>query len=161
MALLVFGIAALSLFWGDVLAERKVRRLLATSVGLFPNMTISELFEHYVEVKKVFHDAHTVGSEIRDKFSVGQIMVWGRRIRSRGEPDAMRQIDPAYWSEATFIYSFLYLEAEEWERTDRQCGPIRNQKLPSYSDLQVNRAQVYSIWPPPKLLTGPAPLWRQ
>lgn len=116
-----------------------------------PDMTIHDLFFHIrsdvVDVEDLYE---VVGNDVRDRFSTGQLDVWGREIDPHTKfQSALSRIPMEYWPKAAFTYAFLDDGAEMrphcW--TPTRLGPIRN----DYADLRVNRAQVLIIWPKTKI----------
>lgn len=121
-----------------------------------PNWPIRELFLH-ISPTALDHPTESlwvrVGDKVRDALSLGRLRIWGRPHETNlkklvGERPALRLIDPSYWQEAHFTYSFFYAQTE-----DAHCYAGGNTGLPSYTDLQVNRAEALALWPgePPEI----------
>lgn len=87
-----------------------------------------------------------VGNDLKDKFSVGRLSVWGREKSDwvgeiMNEKPALQPISMTYWPKADFTYTFL---AEGNEQTDHTYAP---EGYPVYRDLQVNKRDALDIWP--------------
>ena len=121
-----------------------------------PNWSIKELFFHLAP-EALDHPKEALwskaGDQIRDALSLGKLRIWGRPFETKlgkwvGERAALRLIDPSYWQKAYFTYAFFYAQTE-----DAHCYADRNTGRPSYTDLQVNRAEALALWPgePPEI----------
>jgi hypothetical protein len=121
-----------------------------------PDWAIRDLFFHIQpslldnEKAKAWEQ---VGRDVMDRFSTGQLRVWGRRVMPparRREP--LAEIDDRkYWARAQFTYWFL---KNDGDRLASHVAPISNWRGsgpmspdPDYADLQVNHAQALTIWP--------------
>jgi hypothetical protein len=88
-----------------------------------------------------------IANGLKDKFSLGQLEVWGRPVDGLGKMlggrPALRRIDATYWHSAHFTYHFFDSTAEDAPHTyvDRLSN------LPEYTDLRVNRAAAILVWP--------------
>jgi hypothetical protein len=87
----------------------------------------------------------SIGLEIRDKLSTGQLKIWGRiRANWEGKRSNLSPIAPEYWKpQVDFTYWFL----EEGHEYAFHVNPPTRLELPGYSDLRVNKAQALTIWP--------------
>jgi len=114
-----------------------------------PDWPIRELFFHIDP--NLRHDPsgksrELIGKDIIDKFSTGQINVWGRRIDQNSKRLALAQIPDDNWEDAAFTYWFLDAGDEqslavECRRKSVGMAPLQ------YCDLRVNRAEVLKMWP--------------
>lgn len=99
-----------------------------------------------VDVDKV---RDRIGIEIKDAFALGRLGVWGRLVTNRdagkplGETPPLRKIDHKYWHCAHFTYSFFDNTAGYAPHTYVGIGYSE----PGYTDLRVNRAEAFAIWP--------------
>jgi hypothetical protein len=98
-------------------------------------------------------DKHTVGREVLDRFSDGQLKVWGRLIEDRKRL-SLAEIPRHEWQRASFgSYWFL----DEGDNTQVLHAtyevPARGAATREYADLQVNRAQATSIWVMPQRIS--------
>ncbi|HEY6018988.1 MAG TPA: hypothetical protein VIY48_03575 [Candidatus Paceibacterota bacterium] len=125
-------------------------KLALNGSGTYPDWTIRELF-YYLAPAGLTDSADElwkrVGAEVRDKFAVGQLRVWGRVIitHQNRRRSALTEISKPYWMNASFLYWFLSEGHEEVNHT----YPPQGSGLPEYCDLRVNKAQALSIWPVP------------
>jgi hypothetical protein len=113
-----------------------------------PDWTIRELF-YYLRrdidpngPTKVWDE---VGSDVLDKFSTGQLHVWGRElIRTGGEPKFrnLAPIDSSYWKDARLTFVFLV----EGHEKDRHADIGARSDRPAFGDLRVSRAEARDIW---------------
>lgn len=157
MAIFVNPTAALILILGMAVAvwisatasapikQRNELRLEVNSrpenAGRFPDMSLVDLFYHLnSEVLEDDHWLH-VGKEIRDMASIGRLVVWGRASRP-GFVAALEKVEPAYWLNADFNYRFFANDSDEAASTTPGVGQA------ALMDVQVNKQQVDSIWPP-------------
>ena len=126
-----------------------------TEGGPFPDMTIRELFFH-IEPSVLDDDGskpsacERVGRDILDQLSIGRVTAWGREMPEEGSLDEMvfkgtspQEIGKDYWAKTDFTYLFF----TEIGQHVRHTYPPHGSGLPSYSDLQFNRAEVLRIWP--------------
>jgi len=122
-----------------------------------PDMPIAKLFSQInplVLDRTRSDDApwETVGLEIRDKLSLRQLRIWGREVlegmgKVTDADPGLQEIEPSYWQSADFTYAFFDSTAGK----AAHVAASTSSHLPSYTDLQVNRAQVEGIWPKPNL----------
>lgn len=115
----------------------------------YPDWSIRELFFHIrpdlIEDQDGMEWAE-VGNDLKDKFSVGRLSVWGREKSDwvgeiMKEKPALQPISMSYWPKADFTYTFL---ADGKEQTDHTYAP---EGCPIYRDLQVNKRDALDIWP--------------
>lgn len=157
MAIFVNPTAALILILGMAVAlwigatasapikQRNELRLEVNSqsedAGRFPDMSLVDMF--YYLNSEVLEDKHwlEVGKKIRDAASIGQLMVWGRASRP-GFVAALEKVEPAYWLNADFNYRFFADDSDDVESTIPGVGQA------ALTNVQVNKQQVESIWPP-------------
>jgi hypothetical protein len=87
-----------------------------------------------------------IGKDIIDKFSTGQINVWGRRIDKSSKRLALAQIPKENWEHAAFTYWFL--DANDDQTLAVECRGRSVGAAPlQYCDLRVNRVEVLKMWP--------------
>jgi len=150
------GIMMFGLLWYELRSQRIVQTTsihivkepipLTTSTPI-PDWNIRELFFYIRPDLVEDHTDHTwekVGLDIRDKLSTGQLKIWGRLDSSDRKP--LSEISPEYWQSAEFTYWFL--SDEEGSRFLVHVTPgiyHQHANLPSYRDLQVNKAQAMTI----------------
>jgi hypothetical protein len=89
-----------------------------------------------------------VGNDVRDRAALGALKIWGRAVRDGvdtllGQREALRLIEPSYWTTAFFTYSFFDSSAGDAPHTYLKYGLSGVE----YTDLQVNRAEALRIWP--------------
>jgi hypothetical protein len=129
-----------------------LRRATADGQLAGPNWPIHELFSHLEPTaldeheKNLWEDASL---KIRDAASLGRLRIWGRLFKTDhgpwvGERASLREIEPAYWEKAFFTYWFFDATAGD---DAAHCYADRNDGIPAYTDLQVNRGQVLELWP--------------
>jgi hypothetical protein len=86
-----------------------------------------------------------------DKFSTGQLDVWGREIDPKlNIAGALIQILQDYWRNRVFIFHFLYEDKGVGRLDGKQMAHTyswQNPKDVQYADLQVNHVQAFTIWP--------------
>ena len=85
----------------------------------------------------------TVGDDVKDKFSVGSLQVWGREIDRNSQRLSLVEIDKKFWAHARFSYWFLAEGHEVLMHAETDSTSIRLQ----YADLRVNRSQALALWP--------------
>jgi hypothetical protein len=152
--LMVGGIASMALLqwpWLLHLRRRSSVRVATpnlcnanTFVEAIPDWTIRELFfylsPNVTDAKSKMWQK--VGSEVRDKFSLGILQCWGREMGANRRRSPIKPIEKSYWHNAEFIYWFF-------DEKNRQSDHVRNERLGiSYADLQVNKAEALAIkWP--------------
>jgi hypothetical protein len=133
---------------------RNVEAKLGALVKPYPDWPIHELFSYinpdFLErVDSEVGDAwDIVGNDIRDQASLGRLKVWGRVVRGGvdrllGQRETLRLIEPSYWTDAFFTYSFFDETAEDKPQTYLAAG----RSGPEYTNLRVNRVEAQSIWP--------------
>jgi hypothetical protein len=134
-------------------AEAKIR----AGVQRRPDWPIHELFSHinpdFLERRDdgVGDAWDIVGNDIRDQASLGHLKIWGRPSRDDGvdkllgQREALRLIEPSYWTMAFFTYHFFDSTAGDAPHTYLEQG--RSGIV--YTDLRVNREESLSIWPKP------------
>lgn len=121
-----------------------------------PDLTIGELFRgllpHPVEDAP---DWLTVGNEVRDKASLGQVHIWGRPARYWDYPEQARiaavaaplePIGPSYWRDAQFNWGTVFEPDTHLPHT----VPIPHKfmtEFQRYNGLRVNRKEALDIWP--------------
>jgi hypothetical protein len=119
------------------------------SVTIGPNFTIRQLFLHISQntADRQSEGWEVIGRDVIDKFSTGQVAVWGRRINRERGRSALMTVPPDHWHSAKFTYWFMAEDddrqslAVRCERNERGAAPYE------YCDLRVNRNQAYRIWP--------------
>jgi hypothetical protein len=120
----------------------------------YPDWPIHELFSYirpdFLERvdSEVGDEWDIVANDIRDQASLGRLKVWGRVVRRGvdrflGQRETLRLIEPSYWIDAFFTYSFFDETAEDKPQTYLAAG----RSGPEYTDLRVNRIEAQSIWP--------------
>lgn len=114
-----------------------------------PDWSIHDLFFHIRPHLLENHKEERwvkVGNDIRDKFSTGQLSVWGRKIDRKfsGGIGSLVIIDHSYWAAAEFVFLFLQ---EGRKRDDRHAWGTFQNRGEDYADLHVNKAQALAIWP--------------
>jgi hypothetical protein len=119
----------------------------------FPDMPIHDLFFHISADLLENHKEcrwQKIGDEIRDKLSTLALDAWARKINpSPQKPSALTPVDAAYWKDAQFTYAFLH---EGGKQEEPHSWTMRDgASLNDYADIQFNRAQVSTIWPPSPL----------
>jgi hypothetical protein len=119
------------------------------SASTGPNFTIRQLFLHISQTtaERQSEGLEVIGRDAIDKFSTGQVAVWGRRINPERGRSALLTIPPDHWHSAKFTYWFM---AEDDDRQSLAVSCERNERGAApyeYCDLQVNRNQAYRIWP--------------
>lgn len=151
------GFGALFFFAGAIwLSIKASAQQTAPSRGAtpVPDWPIRDLFAHINpdflsrtddEVGDAWDKA---GNEIRDQASLGRLKIWGRVVRDGpdrilGQRQALRLIEPSYWTMAFFTYTFFDNTSGDAPHTYLEAG----RSGAEYSDLQVNRAEALSIWP--------------
>jgi hypothetical protein len=117
-----------------------------------PNWTIRDVFFYLEpnaldEPKKALWEQASV--RIRDAATLGRLKVWGRPFKTKlgewvGERAALREIESSYWRTAYFTYLFF---DDASGVAAAHCYADRDQGVPSYTDLQVNREQALALWP--------------
>jgi hypothetical protein len=126
-----------------------------TTLKTGPDWPIHDVFTHInpdllVRVDEGVGDSwDEIGNDIRDHAALGQLKIWGRPVRNGlgrmlGEREALRLIEPSYWTMAFFTYSFFDSTAGDAPHTYLEVG----RSGVEYTDLRVNRAEASSIWPP-------------
>jgi hypothetical protein len=115
---------------------------------LIPDWSIRELFFH------IRPDAigdppsavwEAVGRDVIDKFSTGQLKVWGRRIEDSRRL-SLAEIPAQEWQRAKFTYWFL--KEDNGVSLNVDCyRPTRGSAPFQYADLRVCRAQALTVWP--------------
>jgi TIR domain len=90
-----------------------------------------------------------IGNDIRDHAALGLLKIWGRPVRNGlgrmlGEREALRLIEPSYWTTAFLTYNFFDSTAGDAPHTYLEVG----RSGVEYTDLRVNRAEASLIWPP-------------
>jgi len=112
-----------------------------------PDWPIRELFFHIrpdIRDDPKKHLWESVGRVIRDKFSTGQLRVWGRRIEDSRRL-ALAEIPADQWERAEFTYWFLV--EQDGQSLDVNCyRPVRGAQPIQYADLHVSRAQAAALW---------------
>jgi hypothetical protein len=112
-----------------------------------PDLPIRELF-FYIDPDCLGNsgkNAIDIGNDILDKLSTGQIAAWGRDANAGRRPPLVK-IGNDYWAHAQFNYSFFHQEGND-EEVFIDAEPRGRNDVPSYGDLQFNRAEVEAIWP--------------
>lgn len=131
---------------------QKTKQTVAPPGEPFPDMTIRELF-HYICDETGFDcelleddNWKKIGEDVRDKASVGQLTFWGRAYSEQfGDmlgKNPLTEVSKEYWKEGDFTYQFFGGWGDDPPHTFP--GP-REDEL---RDLQVNKMQAKSIWPP-------------
>jgi hypothetical protein len=119
----------------------------------FPDWPIRDLFFHIKP--DLLENTHTpaspwetIGRNVIDRISTGQIQVWGRPVDFQRTltPSPLMLIPADRWERAEFTYFFFTEDASQavhviCDRPGRGSDPWK------YRDLQFNRAQVLGIWP--------------
>jgi hypothetical protein len=98
-------------------------------------------------------DKHTVGREVLDRFSDGQLRVWGRLIED-SKRRSLAEIPKHEWQRASFGSYWFLDEGDNTQVLHATCEvPSRGAASREYADLQVNRAQATSIWIMPQRIS--------
>lgn len=106
-----------------------------------PDWTIRELFRHIMPNGLTERDNYeTVGLDVMDKLSTGQLTSWGRR--DRGRPLELISFD--LWSRARFTYWFLADGHDEDEHVSFHSLLTVDE---AFRDLRVNKGTALRIWP--------------
>jgi hypothetical protein len=124
-----------------------------TTAEVFPDWPIHELFSHIRPDLLIRTDDDVgntwdeIGDDVRDQAAIGRLKIWGRVVRDGadkllGQRQALRLIEPSYWTMAFFTYSFFDNTAGDAPHTYLEYG--RSGAV--YTDLQVNKNQAQSIW---------------
>jgi hypothetical protein len=116
---------------------------------LRPDWSIGALFRH---IQPDITDAsekrlkEAVGQDVIDRFSTGQLKVWGRLIEWGTQRRlSLTEISTENWQRAQFTYWFL--TDEDGQAMDVACYRSSPGSAPlQYADLRVNRAQALTIW---------------
>lgn len=136
-----------------VRAEKAERALAAASPHLLPgpDMTIRELFLHLDPQALEAPRWLAIGQVVKDNFAVGRLDCWGRpkkrwddveEMFGWPEQSALEKIDNSYWKRAELSYAFVCSEDRYYLP---HTNPDMHSGLPTYKDLQVNRAQAIAL----------------
>jgi hypothetical protein len=168
MIIIISGVAALWQRVAYVGGERVTARThftapsanqaQVTALTTGPDWPIHDLFTHInpdllVRVDDGVGDSwDEIGNDIRDHAALGQLKIWGRPVRNElgrmlGEREALRLVEPSYWTTAFFTYNFFDNTAGDAPHTYLEVG----RSGVEYTDLRVNRAEASLIWPPSAL----------
>jgi hypothetical protein len=114
-----------------------------------PDWTIRELFYYLapsLRTEQFDNTCEQVGQSVLDKFSIGQLKAWGRRV----DNPTLVPIDSGYWLHAQFTYLFLGKDensSEVWATKIRDGHQYMG--LPEYRHLAVNKNEALGVWPNP------------
>jgi hypothetical protein len=123
------------------------------SGGPKPDWAIRDLFFHICPTGFLTQlDKHNIGRQVIDRFSDGQLKVWGRLIED-SRRRALTEIPKDQWQRANFGSYWFLDEGDNTQVLHAICeAPSRGAASRQYADLQVNRAQATSIWiMPPRM----------
>jgi hypothetical protein len=114
---------------------------LASSSVPGPDWKIRELF-HHIQPDGLLENNkwQEVGADVLDKLASGQLMAWGRRVRSR----PLQHIGTMFWADANFTFWFLAEGQDDSEHAKSHSLIVADE---AYSDIRVNKAQAKRIWP--------------
>jgi hypothetical protein len=109
----------------------------------FPDWRIRELF-YFIRPDGILDDNNweTVGADVLDKLSTGQITAWGRL---KGGPlrRPLQRLDVSFWNNARFTYTFLADDKDD-DSTHAYYADLTQEHR--YSDIQFNKAHAMRIW---------------
>jgi len=135
----------------DGRARLEDKAAAANGAEITPDLPIRDLFFHVRpgildDQRQALWDE--VAGEIQDKLSTGQLRIWGKEINKHRRRLALAPIPSEHWRQARFTYWFV--DKNDNQTTQVECvDPTLGKR--EYTDLQVSRTQVLTIWP------GPAP----
>jgi hypothetical protein len=115
-----------------------------------PDWSIRDLFLHIrpdLVPAPQNREWESVGRDVIDKFSTGQLKVWGRRLDlQQSTRDALAEIPPYEWRRAKFTYWFL--DEHDGVSLAVNCArPSPGAAPGQYADLQVCQADALRLWP--------------
>jgi hypothetical protein len=127
---------------------------LKAAFPLIPDMPIHDLFFHIRP--DLLESApekrwEIVARDVMDKFSTGQLTVWGREIDHKlNISSALAKIDPTYWRNRVFIFHFLHEDKGIGRLDGKEIAHTYSWQEPDglqYADLQVNHFEACKFWP--------------
>ena len=119
-----------------------------------PDWNIRDLF-YYIRPAgfSTKREKDTVGREVLDRFSDGQLKVWGRLIEDTRRR-ALTEIPKDQWQRANFGSYWFLDEGDNTQVLHAVCEtPARGGAARQYAALKVNRTQATSIWIAPQRLS--------
>jgi hypothetical protein len=137
--------------------EAQMQKLGVQNAGSpFPDWTIHDLF-YFINpaVLESTNDSLTpdpwqrVEVKIKDKASLGQLHVWGRRfdpsgmVEFIGDRKGLVRIPETFWEDANFSFSAIFSDAEQARYTAAHVTSGTTQ----YCDVMVNKQQALALWP--------------
>ncbi len=130
----------------EVRPQNRPRIAVKRAVPVVPDRPISYLFQHVHPAPfQTFLEKERVGNQVIEKFSAGALRAWGREIVGT-QRMPLAEIPKEVWHSSRFTYWFLDGGEASKDICHVECdGPQRAPRL--YSDLQVNRVQLESLWP--------------
>lgn len=119
-----------------------------------PDWPIRDLFYHVRPAGfSTRQEKDTVGREVLDRFSDGQLRVWGRLIEN-SKRRSLAEIPKDQWQRANFGSYWFLDEGDNSQVLHAICEtPSRGAAPHEYADLQVSRAQATSIWTQPQRIS--------
>jgi hypothetical protein len=141
-----WAFAPLTLWFFVAYVRRRAASMAAANLeDPLPNWTISELF-HFIKPQGLLDNSSwlTVGGDILDKLSTGQIRAWGRLVTvSQNHRSPLTPIDSEYWAAARFTYTFLAPDSRyDLHAYDADILGVGRR----FNDIQVNKASALRIW---------------
>jgi hypothetical protein len=119
-----------------------------------PDWDIRDLFYYICPTGfPTIREKDTVGREVLDRFSDGQLRVWGRLIED-SKRRSLAEIPKDQWQRAHFGSYWFLDEGDNTQVLHAICEtPARGGAARQYADLKVNWAQATSIWIAPQRLS--------
>jgi len=116
---------------------------------IVPDRSIIDLFQYIHPTPfRTFLEKEQVGKEVIDKFASGALRGWGREIVAGGQRMPLAEIPREFWRSSRFTYWFLDGGDGNRDTCHVECNEPQRAHAPRlYSDLQVSKIQLESVWP--------------
>lgn len=143
---LYFARGVVHIHHGELTAHSKPDAGLDLQVNRAVWLPIRDLFA-YIHPQLFANEAerNTVGKDVIDQISSGQLAVWGRRIDG-SKRLALEPIPFENWRHAKFTYWFLDSNNEQMLHVDCPIEAGKSWPARQYADIRVNREQAERIW---------------